>query len=153
MLISLWQIIITAFGNAVEDLSLFPGFPFHRCRQQKKKNPFRTYVNILSKYCSPAFKPLSTFQTVGCCSRKCTWELLVFVFFHLQWNKTEWPGYYFAMRLARGKFLSCFYFCAGAQWLLQGLTLGYMFMRFIILSETTSSAGKEGSPPRKRHPA
>lgn len=27
--------------------------------------------------------------------------------------------YYFAMRLARGKFLSCFYFCAGAQWLLQ----------------------------------
>lgn len=37
MLISLWQIIITAFGNAVEDLSLFPGFPFHRCRQQKKK--------------------------------------------------------------------------------------------------------------------
>lgn len=65
MLIFLWQIIITAFGNTVEDLSLISGFPFHRCRQQKKKNPFRTYVNILSKYCSPAFKRLSNLQTVA----------------------------------------------------------------------------------------
>lgn len=48
MLISLWQIIITAFGNAVEDLSLFPGFPFHRCRQQKKK--------ILSEHMSTFFQ-------------------------------------------------------------------------------------------------
>lgn len=79
MLISLWQIVITAFWNAVEDFSLFPGFPFHRCRRQKNKNPFRTYVNILSKYDSPAFKPQSTLHTVGCCSRKCTRELLCFI--------------------------------------------------------------------------